>query len=71
MVNDGADINRTIVWMDGERTPMHIAAWNPSADILKYLIEQGGKINAKDQDGKTPYDYAKMYDFKDNMELLQ
>ena len=42
-----------------------------SVDILKFLIENGGDIQIKDGDGKTPYDYAKEMRLKDNMELLK
>lgn len=72
LVERGADIN--FKFDDGESgyyTPMHMAASSPSRDILEYLIEHGGDTKIKDSDGKTPYDYAKEYKWKENMELLK
>ena len=59
LVEAGADVNQQIeTEEDGTITPMHAAAESASADILKYLIDQGGNIKKKDSNGKTPYDYA-------------
>jgi ankyrin repeat protein len=41
------------------KTPLHYAArYNSNVDVLKYLIEKGADINAKDYNGKTPLDVA-------------
>ena len=34
------------------------ATLNPDVEVLKYLIEQGADVNAKDDDGKTPLHYV-------------
>ena len=71
LVKQGVAINAMIADVDCDYTPMHVAAQSPSVDILKFLIENGGDIQIKDGDGKTPYDYAKEMRLKDNMELLK
>lgn len=71
LVKQGVAINAMIADVDCDYTPMHVAAQSPSVDILKLLIENGGDIQIKDGDGKTPYDYAKEMELKDNMELLK
>ena len=71
LVKQGVAINAMIADVDCDYTPMHVAAQSPSVDILKFLIENGGDIQIKDGDGKTPYDYAKEMKLKDNMELLK
>ena len=42
----------------GGRTPLHFAVINRRANILRILLESGGKVNAKDDFGKTPLQYA-------------
>lgn len=73
LVENGADINRLVEVspLDGKYTAMHVAAWNTSRDIIKFLIEHGGDCTVKDSNGKTPYEYAKEVGSKENMELLK
>ena len=42
----------------GGRTPVHLAVINKRANILRILLESGGKVDAKDDFGKTPLQYA-------------
>lgn len=73
LVDNGADINRLVEVspMEGKYTAMHVAAWNTSRDIIKFLIEHGGDCTIKDSNGKTPYKWAKKLGIKENMELLK
>lgn len=73
LVDNGADINRLVEVssMEGRYTAMHVAAWNTSRDIIKFLVEHGGDCTIKDSSGKTPYKLAKESGLKENMRLLK
>ncbi len=43
---------------DQESTLLHIAAYNGQLKIVKYLIENGAKVDEKDPDGWTPLPLA-------------
>ena len=49
-------------------TLLHIAAYNPEVEVLKYLISQGADVNAKDNDGETPLHHTV---FNSNIEVLK
>lgn len=53
---------KTRVYIDGpgDITPLHHAYW--SAELTKLLLEKGADPHAKDTDGKTPRDWARMSD---------
>lgn len=44
-------------------TPLHLAAQNNDATIVKFLIEHGAQINAKNTSGRTPLQEAEQYKF--------
>lgn len=71
LVEAGADVNQETMLDGVPSTLMHVAAESASADILKYLIENGGKIDEKNGARKTPYDYAKGAWLENNMRLLK
>jgi ankyrin repeat protein len=52
LIEAGADVHGD----DGycKRTPLHYACRNGNAEIAKFLIGKGAKVNAKDRDGGTP-----------------
>ena len=39
-------------------TPLHFASAKGHKEIAELLIAEGAEVNAKDEDGKTPLDYA-------------
>jgi len=53
----GLDVNAINFFND---SPLHFAARNFNIEIAKYLISQGGKLNAKSEDGMTPLHIAVM-----------
>lgn len=58
----GAKVNtRTGIYIDGgaDVTPLHRAC--SSAELTKLLLEKGADPKAKDSDGRTPRDWAKLH----------
>lgn len=53
----GADVNHQCP-TDGRSTALHIAAAFGLLDSIELLRQYGADANAKDDDGKTPYDLA-------------
>jgi ankyrin repeat protein len=39
-------------------TALHGAANRGSNDIIKFLVEKGAKLDAKDKEGRTPLNWA-------------
>jgi ankyrin repeat protein len=52
-------------------TPMHVAAVNDHVDMMKWLIEQGSRINAKDGFGNVPMHYMAIHGRTDAMKWLK
>ncbi len=40
-------------------TPLHVAAEYGNAEFIDILLEAGAYTNAKNEDGKTPWDIAR------------
>ena len=59
LVGAGADVN-AVNPVTGQ-TAMHLAAIGPAGtgEIVKYLVDHGGRMDTKDTSGKTPVDVAK------------
>ena len=47
---------------DHEYTPLHWAAMEGRKEVAELLIAAGANVNAKDVDGSTPLDLAKLYE---------
>jgi len=73
LVENGAKLNRKICGRtgcaDNGHTPMHSAAWH-QPEILKYLLEKGGDVNAKTLDNETILHVAVKGQSPDNVKLL-
>lgn len=41
-------------------TPLHVAAWTHTPEMIQWLLERQASVDAKDGQGKTPLDYAAM-----------
>ena len=63
----GADVNESSEGV----TPLMLAARYNKAEILKFLIEKGAKIDAKDEKGNTAEKYAQMSNATDTLALLK
>lgn len=68
LIAQGADANAT----EGERTwtPLLAAATKGHAEIVKFLLESGAKVNAADSYGYTPLYYAIWSDDKETIKAL-
>ena len=42
------------------QTPLHYAAWGGQTNAIQWLIDKKSDVNALDDDGKSPLDYAWM-----------
>jgi ankyrin repeat protein len=53
------------------QTVLHIACANASVDVIRALVAKGYSLEAKDNDGKVPIDYANEAQKFDNAEVLK
>jgi len=51
-------------------TPVHYAAAGPNVEVLAYLLDKGGEINAVAPNGNTPLMVAARYGAEDSVKLL-
>ncbi len=47
-----------------ETTPLHRAASEGHTEVVKILLKAGAKVNAKNNRGRTPLDYARQKQIK-------
>ena len=59
LVSIGANKEARGYYFNDKWTPLHYAAYFGYADIVKYLVSEGADKNAKNQNGETPYDWAR------------
>ena len=55
-LTSGTDINDR--YGEKESTALHAAAYHGNLEIVKFLIEKGAEINARNKHGQTPWDVA-------------
>ena len=53
---DAIDVNAKTT--DGWTTLMRAVRYNNNPDVISMLLEAGARVNAKNKDGKTAFDYA-------------
>ncbi len=53
------------------QTPLHLAAMNCTVKTLSALLNSGFNLNLKDENGKTPYDYAIENEKPENADYLE
>lgn len=68
LLSNGADPNAENSFF--KLTPLHAAAKRGCSKSLKLLLKFGAEAHKKDNDGKTPLDFAKNYEHKQCIELL-
>lgn len=69
-IKQGANVNEP--YPSNGNTPLHIAAWNGYADIVKLLLAQPDiNKNSKNSAGKTPLELAEEKRFKEIILLLK
>ena len=69
-IKQGANVNEP--YPANGNTPLHIAAWNGYADIVKLLLAQPDiNKSAKNLAGKTPLELAEEKQFKEIILLLK
>ncbi|WP_298512441.1 ankyrin repeat domain-containing protein [uncultured Kordia sp.] len=56
MIQFGENVNKT----SNGKTPLMYAARYNRVEIINLLLENGAKVDAKDNDGRTAVDYAKI-----------
>jgi ankyrin repeat protein len=54
--NRGGNINARHLW---NNTPLHYAAKKGHANIVRFLLEKGADIHARNRKGREPADVAK------------
>lgn len=64
-------MRRFLMMEDNEgRTPLHEVARSTSQEAGAILIEAGADVNARSNEGKTPYKYAREAGMEGMAELL-
>jgi hypothetical protein len=58
-IDFGANIECRMSWDDDGATPLVIAASRGGAEAVRYLIEQGAKVNARDRKGLSALGHAR------------
>jgi len=63
LIDSGADVNAK---GSGGWTSLHLAAAYGHSDLIELLISKGAALDVKDNSGKTPLDYARKNNNKEN-----
>lgn len=66
LIKKGANVN----YRRDDLSPLHRVARYGSFNSLKLLVENGANVNVKDKNGKTPFNYAVLYDKFEIVEYL-
>lgn len=68
LMKHGADISAT---SSGGGTVLHAAAYSERPEVASKYIAYGADRNAKDNDGKTSFELAKMFKHKSVLDILE
>lgn len=55
LIKAGADVNASLYW---DSTPLEVAVWSSSMDIIRLLVENGARFDIKDKIGWTAFRWA-------------
>ena len=64
LVSDLITLGANLDWQDednGNRTPLHWAAWRGRVEIARMLIDAGANLDIQDDQGQTPLHWAAKY----------
>jgi len=67
LIANGAEVD---VKVDGW-TPLHLAAHWGQKEIAELFLANGSEVNVKNEDGKTPLDYAVRKNYTETADLLR
>lgn len=70
LLQQGADPNSAIPWMDIIHTPLHAAAFKGHTDICRLLLAHGADVHAADSGGHTPLHSAASQGHDDICQIL-
>ena len=69
LLQRGADVNKRD--RDDGITALHYSAMNSGTDTIRLLLENGASTTIKDDEGRTPIDWAREYNHQEAVLLLQ
>ena len=68
----GTDVNaKDKGFFRKDSTPLHHAALKGQKEVVELLIEKGADVNAKDDVGRTPLDWAIIRNHTETADLLR
>lgn len=70
LIGKGADVNYVFYPEEHRYTPLHIAAYLASEEVVALLLECGCKVNPVSTDGKTPLALVKEYHNRESIVSL-
>ena len=68
LLNNGANVNKQNRW--GE-TALHLASIDNYTDVMRILLKHGARKDIKDNDGFKPIEFARLWDHKETIDLLE
>ena len=68
LLSNGANVNKQgrLCW-----TALHWASYKNNTDVITILLKHGARKDIKDDAGNTPIDYARLFNKKEVVDLLE